>query len=337
MIASKKVHVSIGWAFLPVAAAVYAVSTVLASRLPHLAHPSVVASAMTIDLVLVVPAAFYLLVVRPRRWPLVSLVPILVASVFLAAKVLPSDHQGGLQIAELLLVPAEIALLAWIGTRATRAMRDASMDPSLDGIDRLRAAALDVARSRIVADVVASEIAVLYYALGSWRAKPHVPEGFASFSQHRRSAHGAILFALLLVMAAEGIGLHLLLSRWSALAAWIFTAGTAYAVLWLVGDYRATVLRPILVGESEIVFRAGLRHALRVQRSHVARIDPSRPDPGTACARLSFVAVPTHWVVLSEPAISSGPYGVRRSVRALGLVPDDPDGLLRAIRPEGDA
>ena len=96
-------------------------------------------------------------------------------------------------------------------------------------------------------------------------------------------------------------------------------------------------LRPILVGEDEIVFRAGFRHSSRVPRSHVTRIDLSKPDLGKACARLSFVAVPTHWIVLSEPATSSGPYGVRRSVRALGLVPDDPDGLLRAIRPEGDA
>jgi hypothetical protein len=60
-------------------------------------------------------------------------------------------------------------------------------------------------------------------------------------------------------------------TTWSTLAAWIFTMGNVYGALWLIADYRPTVLRPILVSDDGVLIRAGLRGSVRVSRSRSRR------------------------------------------------------------------
>ena len=166
-------------------------------------------------------------------------------------------------------------------------------------------------------------------ASGRWRAghstgsreepQVHAPAGSSAFSQHRGSGHAAIVVAFVLMLSIEGLAVHLLLLDWSVLAAWISTISTAYAAVWLVGDYRATVLRPILVGDETMLLRAGLRWTVEVPRGAIASIGRDKPPFGKECLNLTFLGTPTRWLTLSEPIVAEGLYGVRRRVRAIGI------------------
>jgi len=318
--------------FLGSAGAVYAVALAVAGALPRLDDARAVAVGLTIDLVVLVPLLFYWLIVRRRGWSIVTVVPAFVVSAIAASQILPLEHQQPLRLLELLAVPAEIGLLGWIALRAARAIRSARRDDSIDPLDRLRSAAFELARHGRVADVLASEIAVFYYAFAPSRARAHVPDGMVAFTHHRRSGHGGIVLAFLILLFVEGVALHVLLSTWSTLAAWLFTAGTIYGALWLIADYRATVLRPILVGDDGVSIRAGLRFTLHVPRERVAAVLDHKPDFGKEAASLTLLATPTCWIVLSQPMLAQAPYGFRRRVRAVGIAADDPDGLARALR-----
>jgi len=304
---------------------------VVARLLPTLYGAGAVAVGVTIDLVVLVPLLFYWLIVRRRGWPVATVVPVLVLSVVAARWFLPLEHRQTLRLLELLAVPAEIGLLCWIGLRATRAIRLGRRDGAADPVERLRCAAFEFARHDRVADLLASEIAVFYYAFGSWRVGPHAPVGVAAFAHHRRSAHGAIVLAFLMAIFVEGVAVQLLLSLWSTLAAWILTAGTVYGALWLIADYRATVLRPILASDEDVSIRAGLRFSLSVPRERIAAVLGDKPDFGKESANLTLLATSTSWIVLSQPILARGPYGFRRRVRAVGVAADDPDGLRRSL------
>ena len=317
--------------FLAIATAVYTASLVLAGQLPQLANAGRVAIGMTLDMVVVVPAAFYWLVIRRRGWPGLTVVPVLMLSALAASRVLPADHQQPLHLVESLGIPLELGLIAWIVWRAARALRDARSDTAADPPEQWQRAALEVTGSRHLAAVLAAEIAVVYYGLASWRARPHQPAGMHAFTQHRKSGHAGMVFALLLVMAAEGIGAHLLLTLWSPIAAWIVTAGTAYTALWLIADYRATVLRPILVSEDALHLRAGFRCNLRLSRKDVAAITRRKPDFGKHSRNLTFLGTPTRWLTLKEPLAAQGPYGLKRTVRAVGIAPDQAEELDRVL------
>lgn len=309
--------------FVGIATGIYAAALVIVAQLSHLeARASMVAVALTLDLVVVVPLGFYLLVVRRQGLPVVTLAPVLVLSALAASRVLPADQQQTLRVLEVLAIPLELGLIGWIGWRAARALRNVRRDAAADTLEQLRRAALELTRNDRVAAILASELAVFYYAIGSWWARVHVPAGTSAFTHHRRSGHGGIVLAFILVMSVEGIAVHFLLLRWSAVAAWIFTAGTVYGALWLIADYRATVLRPILVSDETVLIRAGFRCTVQVPLSRITAVGHTKPQFAKESVNLTFLGTPTHWLTLSEPMVAEGPYGFRRLVRAIGIEPD---------------
>ena len=92
------------------------------------------------------------------------------------------------------------------GTDDLVSRRDEAPD-MLEQFDRM---AFALTRSRRLAAVLALELGVLYYGLGSWRARAHVPVGATAFTHHRRSGHAVIVVALLMLMAVEGLAVHVL-------------------------------------------------------------------------------------------------------------------------------
>jgi len=254
-----------------------------------------------------------------------------VLSMFAAALVLPRAHHQALRVLEILLIPLEVALLGSVVWRAARALRLSRSSIAGDPLHQLHSAARGALPWDRAAEVFASEAALLYYAFGAWRTRPHAPAGACAFTQHRRSGHGGIVFALLVLMAAEGVVLHLLLARWSVIAAWVLTIASLYGALWLVADYRATVLRPVLVGADEVWIRAGLRWNARLPRSMITAVQRTPPAEKEECLQLTLLSTPTHWVAFAEPVSVQGPYGFRRRARVLGLTPDAPEEFRRSL------
>jgi len=82
--------------------------------------------------------------------------------------------------------------------------------------DRLRAALGDGPMARIAAN----ELAMLGLAFFSWRSRPEP----GTLSVHRRSGWTAVFVAVLFMSAPETAGLHFLIARWSAQAAWAATS-----------------------------------------------------------------------------------------------------------------
>lgn len=319
--------------FLFLVTAVYATAIVVAGQLSHVEQrSSAVAIALTFDLVIVVPLAFYVLVVRPRALPIVTLAPIVLLSVLGASRVLPADQQQTLNVLQVLAAPLELGLIGWIAWRAARALRHARRDTTGDPLEFLRKAAFELTKNQRAAAVFATEIAVFLYAIGSWQARAHAPRGTSAFSYHRRSGHAAIVLGFILALLVEGLAMHFLLRSWSSLFAWVFTLGTVYSALWLIADYRATVLRPILVSHDSVLIRAGLRCTLHVPLARIAAVAHKKPDFGRESINLTFLSTPTYWLTLSEPMVAEGPYGFRRPVRAFGIEPDAGEDFARLLR-----
>jgi hypothetical protein len=315
-------HFSHALLFLGILGGVYATALTLTDHLPHLEGSGAIAIGLTMDMVVVVPLAFYLLIVRRYGLSVLTLAPVLILSVIAGSSILPASHQQTLHALEGLVALMEISLVSWIAWRAARALRSARRDGMADPLEQFRRAAFELLQNDRRAGIFATEIGVFYYSLGAWRARPHAPAGTSAFSHHRRSGQAAIVFALLLLMLVEGIAVHFLLLIWSSVAAWLFTAGTLYGALWLIADYRATVLRPILIDDETVLLRAGLRWTVRVPRANLSAFSRRKPEPGKEILSLTFMSTPSLWLTLSDSLPAQGPYGFQRPVRAIGIQPD---------------
>lgn len=322
--------------FVAPAAAIYAFEVALATRLHAFDRPGALAVAVLLDLAVVVPALFWWVLVRPGRAPVIALVPVTVVGVLVAGALLPPAHRGAVDAAHLVLVPAELALVGWIAWRASRLVRTARerAGGGLDFLEAMQAAAARVLGAGRVAKVVGYEGGVIGYALGLAPRGDAGPQD-SRFSHHRESAYGAVVAAVAIVGVVEIVAVHVLLSRWSAAAAWIVTALSLYAFVWIVGDLRAARRRRSTFDGDLLTLRIGLRWTVEVPLDAIDRVERiatagtvgGKPRPLSAV----LVGAPALRLHLTRDVAAHGPYGIVRRVRTIDLAVDGPDRLRQAL------
>jgi len=321
------------WPFLNlgiVVTTIYGVAITLERMRPVLRRPEVVSLGLLVDLLVVVPFAFYWLAVRQAGWPVRTLIPLFLLSLTGAAWVLPDQREMLKRLSEILSIPAEIGLVTWIAVRTARSLKSTRGEGAGDMLERLRQVAREILPVGAVSEAIAFEMAVFYFSLFSWRRRPHVAPAARVFTYHRTSGYGALGFAFLIMTLAEAIPLHLLVSRWSPRAAWLLTSLAAYGLVWFLADYRATRLRPILLDEETLCIRAGLRWTVRIPRAHIAAIHKRGPK-SEPFIRAALPLTTPLWIELTEPVTAQGPYGKKKQARWISVVVDDVKAFREAM------
>ena len=314
--------------FLLPLALVYGVALLLVPSLSQVSDPGILAIGLTVDLVILVPLLYWLMVVRGRSVPGVTVVPVALLSALAASAILPAEHHATLDVALTLLPIAELAIVGYVGMklfRIVRLGRDAAARGG-DFYDRLRERLGEAIAAPTPRALVATEIALLYYLFSRGGADRTV-EG-RSFGYRKKSGYTAIFVAILMAAVTELVALHFLLASWSEVAAFVHLGISGYALLWIVGDYRALGRRPHVLTEETLRLRCGLRWDVVLHADQIATIRPDRrPAPGDDYLSIAPAGTPTHLVELREPIEVQGFYGMTRRVARIGVAVNDARGF----------
>ena len=190
-------------------------------------------------------------------------------------------------------------------------------------------------RKELPARMMAAELSAWYYALLSWRQKPQPAPGETFHAYHNAGGYLNMMLGLGLALPVEVVGVHLLLSQWSVVAACIATLLSAYAAVWLAGDARARVLRPVVVSAEAVRLRCGIQMEACMALADVERIAPTEPEGLDKADKLNYGTFyqANVWVVAKRPVEVRTLLGTKR-VRAIGLSLDDPHAFAAAVRGE---
>lgn len=322
--------------FLAVAALVLAVEAVVSSRIATSAMPPVLAAGVALDLAVFLPALYYFGFARRKGWPWITTLPVFVLGLIAATWLLPAEHRAVLKPLELLAVPAELGLLgfvAWKVRAGFKARKEAADRGTDDLLDALRIGFRKTLEVRLPAEVFASEAAIFGYALGF--GKRPARDDAEEFTVHKEVGYGAVLVALGMAMAAELAAVHVLLMRWSPLAAWIHAGLSLYGALWLVGDFRALAARPVRWTGDGLELRVGLRWSLEIPQDQIRslqRVRATGPLPeGEDHLAARVLGAPNFLLELEAPREARGLYGLRKTVRTVAFRVDDADRFAQAV------
>jgi hypothetical protein len=163
-----------------------AMALIALPRLERNREQVVLASAVTLDMVVAWPLAVAWFRVRARRIPWSALLPALALGYALAAIVLPTEHQGLLERVRWLAIPLELALVGGLVVLVRRGYREAGAQGG-DFATRFRAAAADALGLRLPADVLATEVALLPRRSAGGGARKIQPHPLLRAAQIQRS------------------------------------------------------------------------------------------------------------------------------------------------------
>lgn len=287
--------------------------------------------ALPFDLMVCVPAAFYFLVVRRNGLSPLLVLPVIWIGGFVSLQFAIPGQPSILVPLSLGAVVVEATVAARELRRFVRTFRKAKTT-SDNPLDWFSDAFFTLVRNERAARTAGFECAMWYYAAASWHRKPFVPEGYRAFSSHRRSGYVAVAGIMLGLIAIETFAVHLLVARFSTVAACALTALSLYTMLWMIAETRAVVLNPLLVGNGCLVARWGMLTCERIPLSIIADASSKEPDTNKR-ERLDLAAMGGQalWIELSEAVEVRGFLGRKRLVRAIKTSPDEADAFKRAI------
>jgi hypothetical protein len=263
----------------------------------------IVVTGAWFDMIVVVAALYYWLLVRSGirgRW---TVVPIALAGLVRATS--SKALVAGL---------CELALIAFVVVH----LRGRRRTP--DPVEAIAGAMRRLFPPRL-AGILATEFGILYYALFSWRARPNIPPGATAFTIHKKSGHRDLLYAAALISVIEIIPAHILLHLWSQAWAWAATALSLYAGVWLIGLARSIDLRPSLAGPDFLEIRYGLLFRLHVPRERIAQVRRAGMDD--KCAAVPRRSEPELCIELTGMLEAERLFGTRRMVTAVAVALDD--------------
>lgn len=279
---------------------------------------AVAAWGVTFDLTITLPLLYWFFVVRTGKARPLTIAPVFIAGTILAELLLPRIEQHFVRQLRLFLVPAaELVLLGAYAQRAMRLKRDgANVAQALTGGGRF-------------GEMVASEALMFYYAFFGWRKKAD-----RGFTFHQRSGWSSIVGCIIVLIVAESIGMHFFLRMWKPLAAWAWTALDLWAIVWLLGDYQAMRLRPTTLDATTLHLRLGLRWNATVSFSNIESITEVRDTrewKRRDVLRVAILDEPRWLIALRDPIEVHGLVGMRKTVRAIAMLPDDEE-LIASLR-----
>ena len=227
---------------------------------------------------------------------------------------------------------AEVGLVAYLVIAARRAVAALPGDET-DAVTRFRLAARKVLRSRPLGDVLTTEVMIVWCAVG----RPRPPgQADGAFTVHRTSSYVPVLVAIAMALIVETVAVHFLVRLHSIALAWTLTILSLYTLLWLIGDYRALVARPIRVTATHLRFRYGLRWEADIPREVIANpqvlppaLGPTPKEKGRLVA--SLPGGPNLGLQLVQPVEALGLYGRRKTITELRVRVDAPEELCQAL------
>jgi len=290
--------------------------------------------ALPLDFMVGIPLGFYLLVVRPRKLTLLAVIPVIWMGYALSVVALGSPEAGILPYLLSVLVPVELAIAVREVRKIVKVYQSAkasSADPMVWFKDTMRY----LVRKDTPASMTAAELSVWYYALLSWRKKPYVLPGEKAFSYHNAGGYMNMMLGLALAFPVEIVGVHMLVSQWSIAVAFAVTALSVYAVVWLAGDARARIMRPIAIGADYVRMECGIQMHATIPFAEIERVcfsengirDIEKSD------RLNYGTFyqANVWIVSKRPIVVRTMLG-EKQVRAIGLSLDDPRAFTDAAK-----
>lgn len=303
--------------------------------LPAFSQRPLLPVGVTVDLLVVVPALFYFLVVRPCGLSVASLSGAVGAGLALAFWLIPVAQQQPLRALHWLPVLLEAVALAVAATKVRRLVRayraayaaEARVGPSL------RAAVGELGRPGAF---LLAEVDLLRYALLGWWAAPEVPAAAVPHSNYRASGFTAFIVMVAVALLVETAALHLLVGHWSpAVANWVLFFDV-YAVLTCVAHGHAVRLRPSLLTADALQVRVGAMWQFTVPRAALADVAPLHDHPAAQphtlnLTRLLFTT-PNLLLTFAEPVELTGPYGTRRTARHVAIYLDKPQDFIQELK-----
>ena len=242
-------------------------------------NSDLLSNAILIDILVVAPF-IYFLAIRKSNVSKLTVTRVFIVGLIVAGFVLNAHSNTLLQIIKTWISPIiECVVIFFIVSKFYIANKKtkAANSNKLDFLIHCRTVMFQVTGNEKFANIVSSEIAVLYYAfLGS---KDKTIDNDTKFTSYKENGVGIVLWAILSIFLIETTGMHFLLTLWSKTIAWVLTGLSFYTCIQLFAHIKAVKARPIIINKDSLEIHNGLAGDAYIRFDNIEKFELSKKIP----------------------------------------------------------
>ncbi|MDY8135066.1 hypothetical protein [Aquimarina sp. 2201CG5-10] len=289
-------------------------------------NPNTLSIGITIDLLFTAPLVYFLLI-RKKKIPKTTIVPLFVLGIIITSFIIPKENQSLLNWVKTWVFPlVEIGVATFIfyKVRQTLKLYKNHSNQQADFFTALQNTCKEILPKRI-ATLLAMELAVFYYGFISWKKRITTKN---EFTYHKNSGTIGLFIALIGIIGIETYVLHILLAKWSIIAAWIASGLSIYSGIQILGFLKSITKRPISIENEKLYLRYGILSETTIDISAIQSIELSSKDIElTAETRklspLGDLESHNTIITLKEENTLNGLYGIKKTYKQLALFIDN--------------
>lgn len=299
------------------------------------------------DFIIVIPLIAYFMIIR-KRYSLKYLPLIAMAGYGIAILIIPQGLLSNYSFVKYILFAGEGALILielYIAYKLFMKIPAILKSFRMNGIEiptfqyRLSLAINQHLPSFRITAIIASEIAIFYYSLFSWRKKPL--SSSHAFTYHQKTSVITLYVMLIHTLVLESIGLHFLLHSWEPTIAIIVLILNLYTILFFLAEIQAIRLCPFIITRDHLSLQVGVMKQLIVPIAEIKNIHyyqgpdklPKHEMKDVFDAVLAdFVKEkPTIEIEFHTPQEVKLMYGFKKKVDKAHLRPDEPQKFFETL------
>jgi uncharacterized membrane protein YidH (DUF202 family) len=299
---------------------------------PATLQKSVLPQAIVIDLTLTIPAIYFLMI-RKGTIPKTTIIPVFVIGLVIATLILPKDQQSSLDFVKKWIAPViELGVLTYVSTKIYRARNVfRRKEQHLDFYQALKQATVEILPQKLSV-FLATELATFYYGLLHWRKVKS-----ASFTYHQNTGTAVLLYALVGLIGIETVAFHLLLGRWSVVAAWVLTILSIYSGIQILGFAKSLSKRPIRIENNRLFLPYGIMAEANIDLEQIEKIELSKnsTELDKTTAQLSPLGgLDSYNLILyfKEPIQFTSFYGSQKECTSLAIYIDQKEEFMEMLQ-----
>ncbi|WP_099362520.1 hypothetical protein [Fredinandcohnia onubensis] len=305
--------------------------------------------ASLFDLTIVLPLFFYLFVVR-NRFSMITLLPVVIGGFWFAYFIVPHHDiaifnylKYGIFLIEGLFIAIELFLAVLLIRKIPTLIQNYKQqkENSFYYPATIRGALNQTFGKKKLLDILVFDFTIFYYAFFVWKRKWESKADNHVFTIHTKSGYFGLFIMLVHAMIIEVIGVHFLIAHfWSPIAAWIFTIFDLYALLWIIADYQAVRLSPIVINDGKLFAQVGIRREIEVDVDNIKTIQATITDKkARSKEKDSFLITlpdffeedPQFEIGLITPVVAYLPFGKKKKITKLYVTVDEKEAFLQEL------
>jgi len=302
----------------------------------HFYENTLLPLTVSIDLVVILPILYFLVIVKPLKVNILSLCGVVVACIGLGYWIIPEGYQMYLHYAEFALIALELGLLAWGLVKIRKIIKDYTLLSAVqtDFIQNIHQAFEKHLGNNFFVVFFVSELVMLRYGLFFWLYKKQKTRE-NEFTLHQESAFVPTFSVFLFMSVVELVVVHLLLMNSNPILSWILTGLSAYSFVFLIAYMVSIIRRKISIEQDKIIIRVGKIWNFDIEKSDILEIisikDTDSKDKTVLNVGSLLMTQPNILIKLQKNITIRGIYGIKKEINQVALVLDKPKEFIKQL------